>query len=76
MARWWCALILTAPISGMARSGSSSLLQRVCQRIRNADIIDNQGVYEIQIAPSNSNIMYMMFDGYVFKTHQRRNDLD
>jgi len=30
--------------------------------------LDNQGVYEIQIAPSNSNIMYMMFDGYVFKT--------
>ena len=27
-----------------------------------------QGVYEIQIAPSNSNIMYMMFDGYVFKS--------
>ena len=25
-----------------------------------------QGVYEIQIAPSNSNIMYMSFDGYVF----------
>jgi len=25
-----------------------------------------QGVYEIQIAPSNSSIMYMMFDGYVF----------
>ena len=30
--------------------------------------LDNQGVYEIQIAPSNSNIMYMMFDGYIFKT--------
>jgi len=27
-----------------------------------------QGVYEIQIAPSNSNILYMMFDGYVFKS--------
>jgi hypothetical protein len=30
--------------------------------------LDSQGVYEIQIAPSNSNIMYMMFKGYVFKT--------
>jgi photosystem II stability/assembly factor-like uncharacterized protein len=27
-----------------------------------------QGVYEIQIAPSNSSIMYMIFDGYVFKS--------
>ena len=27
-----------------------------------------QGVYEIQIAPSNSNIMYMMFDGDVLKS--------
>ncbi|WP_426614776.1 beta strand repeat-containing protein [Bradyrhizobium sp. McL0616] len=27
-----------------------------------------QGVYEIQIAPSNSSIMYMMYDGYVFKS--------
>ncbi len=26
------------------------------------------GVYEIQVAPSNSSIMYMTFDGYVFKT--------
>jgi hypothetical protein len=29
-------------------------------------VSSGQGVYEIQIAPSNSNIMYMMFDGYVF----------
>ena len=28
----------------------------------------NQGVYEIQIAPSNSNILYMMYDGYVFQS--------
>jgi hypothetical protein len=27
-----------------------------------------QGVDEIQIAPSNSSIMYMMYDGYVFKS--------
>ena len=27
-----------------------------------------QGVYEIQMAPGDSNIMYMMFDGYVFKS--------
>ena len=27
-----------------------------------------QGVYEIQIAPSNTNIMYMMLDGYVFQS--------
>ena len=27
-----------------------------------------EGVYEIQVAPSNSSIMYMTFDGYVFKT--------
>ena len=31
----------------------------------------NQGVYEIQIAPSNSSIMYMMFDGYVFKSSNK-----
>ena len=29
---------------------------------------DGQGVYEIQIAPSNSSIIYMMYDGYVFKS--------
>src|ERR1700727_1024102 len=27
-----------------------------------------QGVYEIQMAPSNSSIMYMMFDGHLFKS--------
>ena len=27
-----------------------------------------QGVYEIQIAPSNSNILYMAYEGYVFKS--------
>jgi hypothetical protein len=27
-----------------------------------------QGVYEIQIAASNTNILYMMYDGYVFKS--------
>jgi BNR/Asp-box repeat len=27
-----------------------------------------QGVYEIQIAPSNSNILYMMYDGYIFQS--------
>ena len=27
-----------------------------------------EGVYEIQVAASNSSIMYMTFDGYVFKT--------
>ena len=26
------------------------------------------GVYEIQVAPSNSNVMYMTFGGYVFKS--------
>src|SRR5581483_6726397 len=29
---------------------------------------DAQGVYEIQIAPSNTNILYMMFEGDVFKS--------
>ena len=35
------------------------------------NIVNNlgtQGVYEIQIAPSNSNIMYMMYEGYVFQS--------
>ena len=27
-----------------------------------------QGAYEIQIAPSNSNIIYMMYEGYVFQS--------
>src|SRR5262249_305199 len=27
-----------------------------------------QGVYEIQIAPSNTSTFYMMYDGYVFKS--------
>jgi hypothetical protein len=31
-------------------------------------VSSGQGVYEIQMAPSNSNIMYMMFDGYVFSS--------
>src|SRR6516165_7901041 len=30
--------------------------------------LDNQGVIEIQIAPSNSNILYMFFEGYVFRS--------
>ncbi len=29
---------------------------------------NGQGVYEIQIAPSNSNIIYMAYDGYVFQS--------
>ena len=29
---------------------------------------DGQGVYEIEIAPSNTNILYMMYDGYVFQS--------
>ncbi len=29
---------------------------------------DSQGVYEIQIAPSNTNVLYMMYEGYVFKS--------
>ena len=31
MAPWWCAPIRMAPISGMGRSGSSSLRQRACR---------------------------------------------
>ncbi len=27
-----------------------------------------QGVYEIQVAPSNSSILYMMYEGYVFES--------
>ena len=30
-----------------------------------------QGVYEIQIADSNTNILYMMYDGYVFSSANR-----
>ena len=30
-----------------------------------------QGVYEIQIAPSNTNILYMMYDGYVFRSSDK-----
>jgi hypothetical protein len=30
-----------------------------------------QGVYEIQIAPSNTNIFYMMYDGYVFESNNK-----
>ena len=29
---------------------------------------NGQGVYEIQVAPSNSSILYMMYEGYVFKS--------
>ena len=28
----------------------------------------NEGVYEIQIAPSNTNFLYMVYDGYVFQS--------
>ena len=31
-------------------------------------VSSGQGVYEIQIAPSNTNIFYMQFDGYIFKS--------
>ena len=31
----------------------------------------NQGAYEIQIAPSNSNILYMMFEGYIFQSSNK-----
>ena len=30
-----------------------------------------QGVYEIQVAPNNTNVFYMMFGGYVFKSNNR-----
>ena len=30
-----------------------------------------QGVYEIQIAPSNTNILYMMYDGYVYRSSDK-----
>jgi hypothetical protein len=30
-----------------------------------------QGVYEIQVASSNTSIMYMLFDGYVFRSSNR-----
>ena len=33
--------------------------------------LDNSGVYEIAIAPSNTNILYMEFLGYVFKSTNR-----
>src|SRR5258705_7857170 len=34
-----------------------------------ATILDqNAGVYDIQVAASNSNILYMAYDGYVFKS--------
>ena len=32
------------------------------------DFTARQGVYEIQIAASNTNIFYMQFDGYIFKS--------
>ena len=32
---------------------------------------NNSGVYELRIAPSNSNIMYMEYLGYVFRTTDR-----
>src|SRR6516165_797621 len=33
--------------------------------------LDNQGVYEIAVAPSNSNILYMMFDGNIFQSSNK-----
>ena len=33
-----------------------------------ANPASGQGVYEIQIAASNTNIFYMLYDGYVFKS--------
>jgi photosystem II stability/assembly factor-like uncharacterized protein len=34
-------------------------------------VSSGQGVYEIQIAPSNPDIMYMLFDGLVFATKDK-----
>jgi hypothetical protein len=34
-------------------------------------VSSGQGVYEIQMAPSNSSVMYMMFDGYVFVSNNK-----
>lgn len=34
-------------------------------------VSSGQGVYEIQIAPSRSDFMYMMFDGYVFASSNK-----
>ena len=64
-ARWSGAPTPTAPICGTDRHGCNSSPRRACRR---PSISAAQGVYEIQIAPSNSNIMYMMYDGYVFKS--------
>jgi len=36
-----------------------------------SSVANAQGVYEIQIAPSNSDIMYMMYQGYVFESSNK-----
>ncbi|MES2290525.1 MAG: hypothetical protein V4530_12390 [Pseudomonadota bacterium] len=35
------------------------------------EISDLTGVYEVAVAPSNSNVIYMIFNGYVFKSTNR-----
>ena len=61
----------TVPISGTGRNGSSSLTSTSMQALVATARDEGEGVYEIQIASSNSSIMYMAYLGDVFKTTDR-----
>ena len=54
------------PISGMGRQWQQLVTSTSMPA---ADVtIGRQGVYEVQIAPSNTNILYMMYLGYVYRS--------
>ena len=74
-AQWLSVPIPMAPIFGTGRSGCSSLRQQACP-LHLWQPASGQGVYEIQIAPSDTQILYMMFDGYVFRSTNQGSDLD
>ena len=69
-ARWSCAPTPTAPISGTGLSWQQLVTSSSMPAafVAANPVSSGQGVYEIQMAPSNSNIMYMMYDGYVFSS--------
>ena len=72
MAPRWSEPTPMAPISGTGPSGSSLSRQQVCRlHLSPHNLATRQGVYEIQIAASNTNILYMMYDGDVFKSNNK-----
>ena len=64
-------MVMRVDVFGAYRWTGSQWVQLVTSQSMPAGDVtpgNNYGVYEIRIAPSNTNIFYMMYNGYVYKT--------